>query len=138
MMKRYIVAVVLLINASTSSAHPWSVNEYLDNCSVVYQKTISADDYETVGYCMGLLKGAMAGLMIAQWAKSRELSLDKLRCVVIDGERSFFEIQKDVISYMRLNLVKEMNPDIPNTATGAVALSLLALYPCLYESVEAE
>ena len=65
-MKKILFLLVLISCTSTTYAFQWSVNEYIDNCSVVHQKTISDSDGETVGYCMGVLKGALAGVLVAR------------------------------------------------------------------------
>jgi hypothetical protein len=51
----FIPIMVLLSWGFSVNAFQWSVDEYIENCSVVHQKTIAESDKEIVGYCMGVL-----------------------------------------------------------------------------------
>ncbi len=120
---------VLALFPLKSFAFNWSVNEYIENCSIVYQESISVEEAEIVGYCMGVLKGALAGIVVKRMQDSGVASLPS--CISIQDMTKFWEVQKDVLAVMRLNFSKKGSAALPSTANGAVAFSLMELYPCL-------
>ena len=120
---------MILLNMPLAYAHNWSVGEYIEKCSVVHQKTIRTEDEEIVGYCMGVLKGAIAGIMVTESLKTEEMKLPE--CLLTNGETKFWNIQKDVIATMRINTRGRDILQVPNTANGAVVMALIQLYPCL-------
>lgn len=81
---------------------------------------------------MGILKGAMAGILFSKSLEMGEIRLPK--CLSNKKKKSFWDIQKDLIAILRLELSRETDPDAPNTAGAAVVVSLLRLYPCLVET----
>ena len=103
-MKKCLLVLVLSLCTSSAYAFQWSVNEYVDNCSIVHQKTIAPDEMETVGYCMGVLKGAFAGILVTKLLETGELNLPD--CISINEKTKFWEIQKNVLATMRLNYKK--------------------------------
>ena len=122
---------MLVFNIPLASAHDWSANEYIDKCSVVHQKTIRAEDEEIVGYCMGVLKGAIAGIFVSKSLAIGEFKLTE--CIISGGKTKFWDIQKDVIATMRVNMRGRDIAHVPNTANAAVVMALIQLYPCLQE-----
>ena len=129
-MNKYLLAIALMIYFSPGHSFQWSINEYIDNCSVVHQKTISLQEREKLGYCMGVLKGALAGLLVVESYETGELPA---QCVLLNSEGSWFETQKKVLATMRLNFKKWGSASEANTADIAVALALVELYPCLLD-----
>ena len=130
-MKKILFLLALISYTSTTHAFQWSVNEYIDKCSVVHQKTISESDKETVGYCMGVLKGALAGILVTRSLETGSLKIPE--CISINGNTSFWDIQKNVLATMRLNYKKFDSANESNTANAAVAFALIELYPCILE-----
>ena len=128
-MKKYFLIFVLISCTSTAYAFQWSVSEYIENCSVVHQKTIAEVDKETVGYCMGVLKGAFAGILVTKSLETGEFKTPD--CISIYDKTSFWEIQKNVLATMRLNYKKLKTANNPNTANASVSFALIQLYPCL-------
>lgn len=58
-----------------ANAYQWSVNEYIDNCSLVHQKTIAEEEMGTMGYCMGVLKDAYAGILVTKSLENGEFKI---------------------------------------------------------------
>ncbi|WP_373033851.1 hypothetical protein [Sulfurovum sp.] len=130
-MKKHFLIMSIISCISYVHAYEWSVNDYIKNCSIVHQKTISEADKETLGYCMGVLKGSLAGIIVT---KSIETGEFKTQNCLLDEERtSFVEIQKNVLATLRLKYKNSKTADDPNTANAAVIFSLIDLYPCLLE-----
>ncbi len=112
-------------------AFDWSTNEYIENCSVVHQKKIADSEMEVVGYCMGVLKGTLSGIIIT---RSIETGKTKIPiCLLNNGNMKFWEIQKNVLAKMRLKYKNIKSANQPNTANAAVASALIELYPCLLD-----
>jgi hypothetical protein len=130
-MKIFLSVLIIVSITSPAYAFQWSVNEYIDNCSVVHQKTIAEEEMETVGYCMGVLKGAFSGILVTKSLETGELKIPG--CISINNKNSFWEIQKNVLATMRLNYKKWDSASEPNTANAAVSFALIELYPCLLD-----
>jgi hypothetical protein len=128
-MKKYFLLFAFLLSTSSSHAFEWSVNEYIKNCSVVHQKRIAAEDKEILGYCMGVLKGTLAGILATKSLESDDIKVPS--CLLANGHISNIEIQKKVLAILRLKHTNHISSDKPNTANAAVAFSLFELYPCL-------
>ena len=129
-MKKYFTLLLLLtITSLKVLAFEWSTNEYIKNCSIVYEKKITDSDKEIVGYCMGFLKGALTAIVL-----TKSLDTGKIKtpmCMFKNGNMTFFEIQKNVLAYMRLHYKNKKSSNLPNSANAAVVASLIELYPCL-------
>ena len=130
-MYKKLLILVLIFSTSTAYAFEWSVNEYIDNCSIVHQKTFSKEDKEIIGYCMGLLKGSFSGILVTKSLETGELKIPS--CISTNKKTSFFEIQKNVLATMRLNHKKLKSANELNTANAAVSFALIELYPCLLD-----
>lgn len=130
---KWLSILVITLLSSAAWAFDWSAKEYVEHCSVVYQTEISDQDSEIVGYCMGVLKGATAGVIypkvINAFTASENLELPS--CLFSSGKITFWEIQKDVVAKMRLNNRLYESHSLPDTANFAVTLALTELYPCL-------
>ena len=130
-MKKYLFIIALLTWGPSASAFQWSVNEYIEKCSVVHQKSIAESDMETVGYCMGVLKGAFAGILVTKSLETGELEIPD--CISLEDKNSYWEIQKDVLATMRLKFKHMESATEPNTANAAVVFALIELRPCLLD-----
>lgn len=130
-MKKVIAVIVLISCISYAHAFDWSVNEYITNCSVVHQKTLSEVDREILGYCMGVLKGTLTGIVITSSVEAKKFTMPT--CIDTDDAPSSVEVQKNVLATMRLKYSSLEIANEPNTANFAVALALIDLYPCLLE-----
>lgn len=120
-----------MLITSSVYAFDWSTNDYIENCSVVYQKEISDADREIVGYCMGVLKGTLGGIITTRSIETGEIKFPE--CFLSNGNIKFWEIQKNVLATMRLHYKILNSANTPNTANAAVAFALIELYPCLLD-----
>jgi len=131
-MKKYLIVLLLWICTTSSLlAFDWSTNEYIENCSAVYQKKIADSDREVIGYCMGVLKGALSGIVL-----TRSIETGKTKtpmCMFSNVNMKFWEIQKNVLAEMRLKYKNTKSANLPNTANAAVVAALIELYPCLLD-----
>ena len=134
-MKKYFVLFILTLGMSSTHAFEWSVNEYLENCSVVDQKILSAEDKEIVGYCRGLLKGSLFGIMITSSLESDQMKMPS--CLIKDKkkdkEEGYLDLQKEVLASIRLKYKNLAIANEPNMANTVVSFTLIDLYPCLIE-----
>jgi len=130
-MKKYLLLFFLIYSTSNLLAFDWSTDEYIENCSVIYQKKIADSDREIVGYCMGVLKGTITGIVL-----TRSIETGKTKtpmCMLSNGNMKFWEIQKNVLAQMRLKFKNIKSSNLPNTANAAVVAALIELYPCLLD-----
>jgi len=125
------ILLFFILSTSEAFSFEWSVNDYIENCSVIHQKKINNTDKETIGYCIGVVKGALAGILVMSSIETQEMKIPE--CLTTQGRLSFFDIQKNILATMRLNSIEMESADQPNTANTAVAFALLQLYPCLLE-----
>lgn len=128
-MKKYFLLAVFLFWTPFTYAYEWSVNDYIENCSVVHLKTITDAEQKTIGYCMGVLKGAFSGVIVSRSLESGDFQTPS--CISSDGQTNFIDVQKNVLATMRLKYKAIEAASEPNTATAAVAYALIELYPCL-------
>jgi len=130
-LKKNLIVLFLILTTSSLYAFNWSINDYIEKCSIVYQKQIYDTDRETMGYCMGVLKGTIAGIITT---RSLETGKQKTpECLFNNKSTKFWEIQKDVLATMRLHYRQMKSAKKPNTANIAVATTLIELYPCLLD-----
>jgi len=130
-LKKKLIVLFFILTTSSLYAFDWSTNEYIENCSVVYQKKIADADKEIVGYCMGVLKGTLGGIITTRSLETGKPKIPK--CLFDNGNMKFWEIQKNVLATMRLNYKQMKSANEPNTANAAVASALIELYPCLLD-----
>ena len=132
-----IFLVFLMTIPFSSHAFKWSANEFVATCSVIHQKEFTESELETVAYCLGVLKGTMSGLAVANSLKSLESggAYNLPVCILKDGNSSYFNVLKDVLAAMRLDMKDKKAADQPNTANAAVTFTLIKLYPCLVEDI---
>ena len=131
-MKKYLMlSFFYIFTTSTVSAFDWSINDYIENCSVVHQKKIANADLEIVGYCMRVLKGTLGGIIATRSIERGKFKIPM--CLFNNGNMKFWEVQKNVLAEMRLNFKNKESASQPNTANVAVASTLIKLYPCLLD-----
>ena len=130
-MKKSLIVLFFILTTSSLYAFDWSVNEYIENCSVVHQKKIANTDMEIVGYCMGVLKGTLNGIITIRSIQTGRIKTPK--CLFNNGNIKFWELEKNVLAKMRLHYKKMKSANEPNTANAAVASALIELYPCLLD-----
>ncbi|MDH5633995.1 MAG: hypothetical protein OEZ10_13530 [Gammaproteobacteria bacterium] len=129
-MIRALFVFTMLLGTSIVHAFNWSVNEYIEKCSIVHQKNIQPEQMEVVGYCMGVLKGAMSGIFVTRAIDTGEFISPS--CISsAEGKNTFWEMQKNVLAIMQLNDKKLKASSEPDTANAAVVNALFSLYPCL-------
>ncbi len=85
-----------------------------------------------MAYCMGVLKGVVSGLTLSSFIEKK--GDEFFPCFFEMGPKKYWDLQKDVLAVMRLEIRDKMIAYSPNTANIAVGMALIKLYPCLLDT----
>ena len=140
LMRVSFIFLLLLLVGSKAHAFQWSSAEFVEKCSVVHHKILDIEDQATANYCIGVLRGAFTGILFTGAIKDgrfREAAeggtFELPQCLLATDDGKFWTLLKDVVAQMRINNRDSKVESEPNTATSALIMALIQLYPCLLD-----